>query len=339
MSVILEALAIGVVTVAALVFLGYGLTGLLLPRALSAEGLLWTPFVGYTVASIVYHALNVPLLDGRRTTVVLFAVGAAMFGLAVVRSRPVSAPPTRVCVALIVISLVVFLVGVGPLAAIGQLTAISVNHDLIDIYDATAAYVIDYPVVSIVSSSPPNPLARLITGPIVLSNGWGLSYVHAMASILTARSTIETQTPVFGLMDALLVPAMFIFLRRATALPTWLALATGSALGLHGMLLSILFIGLGNHTAILGLLPVIFTSTFLALDERRPQSIAFAGLMLANLPLTYWAAFAFYVPPVLVYAVLGPLWPFLTRATHPTLWPRVATRVRCALGRGVSRFI
>jgi hypothetical protein len=313
MPVILEALAICVVTVAALVFLGYGLTGLLLPRALSAEGLLWTPFVGYTVAGIVYHALNVLFLDGRRATVALFVIAAVLLGLAVARRRRVSAPSLRVCVGLLLISLVVLLIAIAPLAAIGQLTAISVNHDLIDIYDATAAYVIDYPVVSILSSSPPNPLARLVTGPIVLSNGWGLSYVHAMASILTTRSTIETQTPVFSLMAALLVPAMFIFLRKATTLPTWLALATSCALGLHGMLLSILLIGLGNHTAILALLPVIFTSTFLAVDERRPLSVAFAGLMLANLPLTYWAAFAFYVPPVLVYAVLGTLWPLVTR--------------------------
>lgn len=166
----------------------------------------------------------------------------------------------------------------APLLAIGQLTAISKNYDVIDIYDATAAYVIDFPVNAILSRSPPNPLPSLVVSPGTLSNGWGLSYLHALASVLANRSPIETQPVVFGLMHALLVPAAFIFARRMLGFSPWLA-TLAAVLGVHGMLLSLIFIGLGNHTAILALLPLTLVSSFLAIDRRGAREIALAGVM------------------------------------------------------------
>jgi hypothetical protein len=329
-DVFLEALWICVVTLATLTFLGYGLTRLLMPRSLSPEGLLWTPFVGFTLASIVYHALNIAYLDVRQATAVLFAIAAVFGGVALIRGRHIAAPSAPIFGGLMLVSVLVLFASLAPLAAIGHLTAISMNHDLIDIYDAAAAYVIDHPVASILSESQPNPLATLVAGPIVLSNGWGLTYVHALASILTNRSTIETQTPVFSVTHALIVPAVYVLLRRAAIFPSWLALAASAALGVHGMLLSVLLIGLGNHTVMLALLPLLLVATFIAIDERSAQSVALAGLMVANIPLTYWVAFAFYLPPVVVYALLGPTSPF---AAH---WPRLASSRRTAIIRSLA---
>jgi len=306
MEVLTAALLIGVISLIVLAFLGYGVTRLLLPTALSDEAVLWTPFVGYTLASIVYHALNVQFLSGLQSTQILLLLGTIITALSLIFGRALARPPTRVLVCLCAAGVVTFVIGVAPLVAIGQLTAIAKNYDLIDIYDATAAYIRDFPVNSILTSAPPNPLARLIAGPITLSNGWGLSYLHALASIVTDRSPIETQAPVFSLTHALLIPATYVFARRALHLTPWIAVVASVGLGLHGMLLSIVLIGLGNHTAILALLPLIFTSTFLALDDRRPGTVLFAGLMLTNIPLTYWAAFPFYIPPVLVYTLIGP---------------------------------
>jgi hypothetical protein len=328
-ALLATALLIGGITLAGLTFLGYGLTRLVLPPAFSREGLLWTPFVGYTFASIVCHALNVDLLSGTRTMQLLFGLGAIANGLGFAFGRPISSPPRRSLFVLLGVTLAAFVIGVAPLGAIGQLTAIGKNYDLIDIYDATAAYLLDYPVHSVLANSPPNPLARLVVGPVTLSNGWGLSYLHAMASLLTDRSAIETQTPVFSLMHALVVPAAFVFLRRSAGFGNGLALAASAALGLHGLLLSIAFIGLGNHTAILALLPLIFASTFLAIDELSPRSVAFAGLMLTNIPLTYWAAFPFYLPPVLVYACIGPRLALrsVVPASARRLWQAAAIRL------------
>lgn len=311
------------VTLAVLVFLGYGLTALLLPPELAKEGVWWTPFVGYTFASVVYHALNVQFLDGRRSTLVLLVLGAIANIVAFKLHRRVQLPPLRVSGALFAVMTVIYLVGVAPLASVGALTAISRNYDLIDIYDSAAAYVLDYPVSQILTASPPNPLARLVAGPVPLSNGWGLMYVHALASLMTDRSPIETQTPVFSFLHSLLVPAAYIFLRRAVDQRRGIALVISAALGLQGMLLSMLFIGLGNHTAILALLPLIFTAAFLAIDRTNVRTAAFAGLMLSNIPLTYWAAFPFFVPPVLLYLVLAPTSPIVRRLR--ALSPRLQT--------------
>jgi hypothetical protein len=314
-QLILEVLLVGAATLLILAGLGYGPTRILLPSALAEEGVLWTPFVGYTFASIVFHALNVQFLDGLRTAVVLLSLGVIATGVAAFVRRSIGSPPPTVFWIIVLASSVAFLMGVAPLLAIGELTAIGKNYDVIDIYDAVAAYVIDYPVNSILSSSPPNPLAQLIAGPIPLSNGWGLSYLHALSSMLTMQSPVETQTPVFSVMHALVVPASFIFLRRTVGLSNWFALAISALLGVHGMLLSMLFIGLGNHTAMLALLPVVFASTFLAIDERTRRSAIFAGFVLTNIPLTYWAAFPFFLPPVFVYVLIGPGWPVVRRLT------------------------
>jgi hypothetical protein len=305
MDLLFQAAMIAATTLVAMTYLGYGLSRLLVPRRSASDVLLWAPFVGYAVMSVVFHALNIDLMNGRHTTVVLFAVATAANVTVCLTRRRLELPPGRLSASLFGITVAAFLIGVAPVLSIGSLTAIGKNYDLIDVYDATAAYVIDYSVASIRGASPPNPLANLVVGEVTMSNGWGLSYLHALASILTGYSTVETQTPVFSLMHALIVPASFLFFHRTMALSPRLAVVLGAGLGLHGALLSMLFIGLGNHIAILTLLPLILASTFSAMDDRRWRIVALAIIMVSNIPLTYWPTFAFFLPAAFAYAMLG----------------------------------
>jgi hypothetical protein len=304
-QLVLASTAIAIVALAALTYLGYGLGRLLLPKALSADPLVWLPILGYTLLTIVYHFVNVYWLDGRRTAVVLFGFATLLNLIGWRAGRVIPWPPSRIYAWVVAATFAAFVLSLVPLFAIGQLTAIGKNYDLTDVYDPEASYVLDYPVTSILAQSPPNPLIHTITSPVALSNGWGLTYFHAVTSVLTGQSPVETQTPVFGLMHALMLSTTFVFLRRAVGLSSWLALAISAGLAAHGLILSMLFIGLGNHIAILALLPLIFASTIRAIDYPNRRSITLAVFMLTNIPLTYWSAFAFYVPPVLVYAVIG----------------------------------
>ncbi|HVA23407.1 MAG TPA: hypothetical protein VMW62_03365 [Chloroflexota bacterium] len=293
------------VTLAALIFLGLGLTRLILPAAFGAETLIWSPFVGYTFMAIGFHMLNVQFLSGFVTAIILLVLaGVALIASFVVR-RPQSWGSAALAASLLAVVTAVYFVGLAPLASQGALTAIGKNWDLIDIYDPTAAYVIDHPVSQIVSASPPNPLALSVTSPSTLSNGWGPSYLQALATILSRHSPIETQAPIMSLMHALMVPALFVLFRRTLGLKTWLSLIISAALATQALIVWTLLHGLGNNIAILAMLPLVFASSILALNTRKVGAIAFAAFMLTNIPLTYWSAFAFYIPPMVLYVVLG----------------------------------
>lgn len=293
------------VTLLALTFLGLGLTRLMLPRAFAPEALIWSPFVGYTFMAIGFHILNVRFLSGRDSAFIIFGLAAAALLASFIRRRPWRWPSIGVSAGLLTIVAAVYLAGLAPLLSQGVLTAIGKNWDLIDIYDPTAAYVIDHPVARIVTDSPANPLALSVTSKSTLSNGWGLSYLQALATILSGHSPIETQAPVMSLMHALMVPALFILFRRTLGLKTWLSLVISTALASQALIVWTLMHGLGNHIAILALLPLVFASSILALNQRRRDTIIFAAFMLTNIPLTYWSAFAFYLPPIVLYVFMG----------------------------------
>ena len=293
------------VALATLAFLGLGLTRLILPQPFRADALIWSPFVGYTFMSIGFHVLNVGFLDGRRSAAILLVLALAALIASYVRRRSVPRADVRWLAGLAGLVTLSYFAGLAPLTSIGSLTAVGKNWDLIDIYDPTAAYVLDHPVSRIVSDSPPNPLALSVTSSSTLSNGWGLSYLHALVSFLSLRSPIETQAPVMSLMHALMIASIFIFCRRSLGLRAWLSLAISAAVACQALIVWTLLHGLGNHIAALAVLPLLFASTILALNTRKLTHIAFAAFMLTNLPLSYWAAFAFFVPPMLAYAVLG----------------------------------
>src|SRR6185437_2782953 len=107
------------------------------------------------------------------------------------RPRRIGRRAAGLTLALLGLVTVVYFSGLAPLVGQGALTAIGKNWDLTDIYDPTAAYVIDHPVSRIVADSPANPLALSVTSRSTLTNGWGLSYLHALASLLSVPSTTE----------------------------------------------------------------------------------------------------------------------------------------------------
>ncbi|MHB8621227.1 MAG: hypothetical protein ACYDAG_16955, partial [Chloroflexota bacterium] len=319
-------------TLVALVFLGHGLTRFLLPKQLQAEGLIWTPFIGYTFMSIVFHILNVQFLDGRRVTAILFALATIINVAAIVTRRPHGRTSWRLLATLMALTTAVYAITLVPMFAIGHLTAIGKNLDLIDIYDPTAAYVMGHPVNSMVAGNPPNPLVLTVTSGGVLSNGWGFSYLQAMASILLQRSPIQTQTPIVSLMHALMLPALFIFFRRTVGVRKPVALAIATAVAVHGLILSMLYMGLGNHIAMLAMMPLVLAATFTAISARRPRGMILAAFMVTNIPLTYWTAFAFFLPPVAIYAVIDRP---LRLSAIAFRWPYPFTSVQRAVSRQV----
>ena len=293
------------VTLLALIFLGLGLTRLLLPEAFANEALLWSPFVGYTFMAIGFHALNVELFSGRVAAAILLGLAALALAASFAVRRPWRWPSMGVTAGLLTVVAALYVGGLAPLLNQGALTAIGKNWDLVDIYDPTVSYVIDHPVNRIVADSPANPLTLSVTSPSTLSNGWGLSYLQALATMFSGHSPIQTQAPVMSLMHALMVVALFIFFRRTLGMKPWLSLAVGAAVATQALIVWSLMHGLGNHIAILALLPLVFASSILALNQRSPRNIAFAAFMLTTIPLTYWSAFAFYLPPMVLYVFLG----------------------------------
>jgi hypothetical protein len=327
MDVLAGAILILAITLGALTYVGYGVTRLLLPLSFRSEAVLWMPFVGYTLLAIVFHFLNISLLDGGRTTIALLIIATAVnvFALRARGSAPLPPPSWRVVACVAGVFFAVYLLGVAPLFKLGNLTAIGKSLDIVDVYDATASYAMDYPLASMVSQSPPNPLVLNVTKPSTLSNGWGYAYLQVMSSLLTGRSPIETQAPTMSLVHALMVPALFVFL-SAFRWRWWLSLAAAAGLGLHPLILAFLLQGLGNHMVSLATLPLVLMSTLLAINKRTLKHVVFAGFMLTNIPLSYWVTFPYYLAPIAAYLLFSQPLRFSLATLELPLAVRAATR-------------
>src|SRR5690349_301264 len=207
--------AAGIVALVFLGWLGYALTGWLLPRSLG--GLRWAalPWTGYAAFVVLAQFATQAGLNMAQTAllalVLALGANALYFRWGGAGLGAVATAPSRIGWIVAGLTALVFLLGVLPLLFYGYHTIIGENWDG-EIYLALGEYLRTYAQPAL-SQAPPNPLLHILLVPPYSGRTHGFSYFQAATGALTGLPSLVTLGPVLALLRALAVPASFFFFR------------------------------------------------------------------------------------------------------------------------------
>jgi hypothetical protein len=296
--------AVGIVALVFLGWLGYALTGWLLPRSLGSLRWAALPWTGYAAFVVLAQFATQAGLNMAQTALLalVLALGAnALYlrwggaGLGAVATAP-----SRIGWIVAGLTALVFLLGVLPLLFYGYHTIIGENWDG-EIYLALGEYLRTYAQPAL-GQAPPNPLLHILLVPPYSGRTHGFSYFQAATGALTGLPSLVTLGPVLALLRALAVPASYFFFRAGWGWTPHPALTAAAALGLNPFLLWITYNTFGMQVPSLGLLPLCAGAALLALRAaahadrgEAGRLVAYAALVTAALAVTYHPALTAWV--------------------------------------------
>ncbi|MBI4497994.1 MAG: hypothetical protein HY689_08865 [Chloroflexi bacterium] len=295
------------VTLALLVYTGYGPTALLVPAPLRRYGWLLAPGVGYCWFAIAASFLNSTLLPMTWATALILALATAA-NLWAWRRLPAGGRgfpfALREQGVVAALALVPYLLGVLPLLHAGSTAFVGVQWDL-EVYLPITEYLKRY-AISVRLEAPPNPLvASLNAADFRGGSGWGFSYLEAGVGVLLGWPSYLTFRPLLVAVLCLSVPGWYVLARAALGAGRPAALLAAALWSIQGLSLWVASMGLAGHTASYGLLPLALALTAVALDTGERRAIVLAGSAVAGLVLTFYTgALPFYVLPTAAWLAL-----------------------------------
>lgn len=313
--IVVETMLLGLGMALALYFFGYGVTRLVLPRALIGFELLLMPFFGMALVIVWdYSALWLGFdlavatwaLVGVVFVVDMFVLvrgGGQEKASLTVGDREKDAK-SRAWIALcdkgrrlamtadvwvVALAGLAFCAAAAPLWRYGFVTVIGENWDY-EFYLPLADYLREFTTAQL-ANAPPNPLLSTILSRHILPLPMGFSYLHATLGELLRMQAFDTFPILLGVLHALGVVGAFLFFRAAFKMSERAALLAAALVAVNGLLLWFTYWGFGLHLAALALLPAGLLLGLYALESKRDwRAWVSAGLLLGALNVTYHPA-------------------------------------------------
>ncbi|MGQ9676368.1 MAG: hypothetical protein ACUVX1_11970 [Chloroflexota bacterium] len=304
MNVIIDLMKVPLLLTVSLMFVGYGVTRLLLPVCLWRWRLLVVPFIGYACLALLFRLLNTYVLTGEQCTITALAL-AALVNLYVLLTRRKSNAQAawNQELAPILVSIGVYAAAVVPLVSYGFLTAIGTNGD-VEQYLSGAEYVKRFALPSVASAAP-NPFRdfHLFLATKYYTGDMGFTYVLSFVAAVLGWSALAAFAATIAFFLALNVLAAYTVSRAAFHLSRFASTFACLVVGLNGLLLWSAFFNFGRQIAVLSLLPLAVLALKVALQHPSRRSALFVGLLFAAVAITYWPAMLWLLVFMALFAI------------------------------------
>jgi hypothetical protein len=290
------------------IYVGWGASGIALPRMLRPHAALLTPIVGYAIACWIGF-MGVSTVLNLKWSLIITLLLATILNIWAwkqgLRPRPKIWLREWALFALLLVTLVV---GVAPLLQYGYITVIGQGWDT-ESYLPMAQHMIDYPL-SQFQQAPASSLRELTSNPPIIGVTLAFPVFQGFLMLLSQQTALMTFAPLQAFLRMLGILGIYIWLRATMGLGRRTALIGSAGASAGSLMLWISYFNFGMQMSAWPLLAAALTigiATVEALasapalsdnSQRRALigQLILGAIVLAALPVAYYPALTIWIP-------------------------------------------